>query len=86
MINRKRKGTEYERKVANEWRAKGCYVMRSAASLGIADLIIVDPNKSLILLTQCKHPDIKMSVTAKYKALLPLKALEGYYKVEALLV
>ena len=84
MINRKRKGSRYELLIANQYRAKGWYVMKSAASLGYADLIAIKPDKSLILLIQCKKG--KLSVNAKYKALLPLKALEGYYKVEALLV
>ena len=52
--------------------------------VGTADLIAINPNKSLILLIQCKKG--KLSANEKYKALLPLKALEGYYKVEALLV
>lgn len=61
MINRGRKGADYERKIANQLRKAGWAVIRSAASKGEFDLIAINKDLKQIKLIQCKRGKLGMT-------------------------
>ena len=79
MVKAKRKGSRYEYKIRDQYKKKGYYVIRSAGSLGIFDLVAINPQTKIICLIQCKAG--KLSKKEKESILEVLKAYEGQYTV-----
>jgi len=75
MVNNPIKGRKYEWKIRDRWRAKGYYVVRSAGSKGIIDLVAINPKTKKIVLIQCKS--YKLSKPKEKRILDALNTLTG---------
>jgi len=79
MVDVRRKGIRYEYKVRDIYRKKGCYVVRSAGSKGLFDLIAIHPELKKIYLIQCKAGNITKK--EKKTILEALSSFKGTYEV-----
>ena len=76
----KRKGLDFERKVAAEARKQGLYAVRIAASQGEFDVVIIDEANKVIELVQCKK-GLSYTESMKVKEEEKLKHFNGTYTV-----
>ena len=74
---------DYERKQINKLREQGWYVIKSAGSHGIADLIALKKETGEIKLVQCKCGLAELGDKAKNTILEPLKRYERHYNLKA---
>ncbi len=70
----KRKGLDFERKIKKIFEEKGYYVVRSAGSRGVADLVAL--NKEEKLLIACKKTG-NLTVNAKNRLVETAKKING---------
>lgn len=77
MINLYNKGVRKERRVVNEYRAKGWISFRSAGSHSPIDVVAIDPQSRMVKIFQCKGD--KMPQSQKDKLYEAFKAFPGQY-------
>jgi len=81
---KRKKGSDYERKLKIQYEMKGWYVMRSAGSFGPADLIAINPQTRRIKMIQAKNYNREISEKEQERILGDLnKAVQpGAYILE----
>ena len=81
MVNKYRKGADYERLIVNKARQKGLIAFRSAGSHSPIDVCIIDINNKLISFIQCKNTKIPLSQGRIEKLKEENKEIKGEFSV-----
>lgn len=86
MANNRKRGFDRERRIASKYRKNGCIAIRSGASIGCADVLIIDPKSKHILMIQSKiTKNGYLSPKEKEAYLKEFAKYEGTYTLKGIL-
>lgn len=77
-MSKKSKGTYYERKARQILESQGFYVIRSAGSFGLFDLVAINPNNGKVKLIQVKSGKAKIDK----QSLEQMKKFKKHFQIE----